>query len=227
MKKRPYPNRTRGMTLTELLIVMTVMSVIMAGLARFYMDSTLLLFTTEGKLQINANIRKITSEMADNCRNANHFTIYEDFYDSFRSPPPGINHEDYRLHDGESGDVLVLIFYGRDPNPVDSTPAPIERLIGYYRSIDTESATPNTGPVRKFDIMIPASQQNLKVEQLIPDASQISSFSTVIELSRGLANGRLFYNFRDRSIMVNGQIYHGNIAKRITDTYNFTVSPRG
>jgi len=49
----------------------------------------------------------------------------------------------------------------------------------------------------------------------------------VIELSRGLADERLFYNFWGRSVMVNGQIHHGNDAKRVTETYNFTISPRG
>ncbi len=215
------------MTLPELLITMTVMGLVMLGLTRFYMDSTLLMFTTGGKLRINANIRELTNEMTDNARDANHFTLYEDFYGTFRHPPVGNTYEDYRKHDGESGDLLVLIFYGTDPNPADTTPAPIVRLVGYYRSIDETAETTNTGPVRKFDMTVPASSQNLKVEQLIPSVSFEPIFQEVIELSRGLANGRLFYNFRDRSIMVNGQIYHGNVAKRVTDTYNFTISPRG
>jgi len=38
----------------------------------------------------------------------------------------------------------------------------------------------------------------------------------------------LFYNFLDRSIMVRGEIIHrGAVGKRVTNTYNYTVSPRG
>jgi hypothetical protein len=51
-------------------------------------------------------------------------------------------------------------------------------------------------------------------------------------MSKGLANGRLFYNIRSKSVMVNGQIIHrGGLGKtryeRATNTYNFTISPRG
>ena len=48
-----------------------------------------------------------------------------------------------------------------------------------------------------------------------------------MELARGLANESLFSNLRDLTIIVNGEIVHGNNAKRVTDTYNFTISPRG
>jgi hypothetical protein len=50
----------------------------------------------------------------------------------------------------------------------------------------------------------------------------------VIELSKGLSNGKLFYNYYDRSIMVRGEIIHrGTATRRATNTYNFTVTPRG
>ena len=65
------------------------------------------------------------------------------------------------------------------------------------------------------------------IESLIPAISTVGTHETIVELSEGLADGKLFYNFRERSIMVNGQIYHGNDYKRVTDTYNFTISPRG
>lgn len=216
-----YPERG-GFTLAEMMVTLAVLGLVMAGMTAFYRQTTLMMFTSDQKLKINADVRNITNELTDNARDANHFTIYNSFYDDFRTQAP---HEDWRLHDGESGDVLVLIFYGPDPNPMDSTPPPIVRVIGYYRSI--ENQTENTGPVRKFDVTITGANQLLKIEQLVPDATQESSFRQVIELSKGLANGRLFYNFRDRSIMINGQIFHGNDAKRVTDTYNFTISPRG
>ncbi len=212
----------QGFTLVELLITLSIMGLVMTGLMLFYRDSTIMLFTSDQKLKINADIRTLTNEMTDVARNANHFTIYDSFAGDFRTTTP---YEDWRLHDGESGDVLVLIFYGVDPSPLDNIPAPIIRLVGYYRSIDNPSE--NTGPVRKFDVAIPSTQQTQPVETLVPTEAQASTFTQVIELSRGLANGKLFYNFRDRSIMVNGQIYHGNDAKRVNDTYNFTISPRG
>jgi len=51
--------------------------------------------------------------------------------------------------------------------------------------------------------------------------------TNVVQLSEGLADGRLFYNFKNRTVMINGKIIHGNQAKWVTDTYNFSISPRG
>lgn len=215
---------TAGYSLVEILIALSILGLVTAGTAQFLTQTSVMMFTSDQKLRINRDIRNLTNEMTDNARDANHFTIYPGFQDEFRDPPAEMEPEDYRQRDGESGDVLVLIFYGTDPNPGDNTPPPIERLVGYFRNIT--DTTENTGPVMKFDVAISGSDQNKKVEELVP-LPGAEGFAEVIELSRGLANGRLFYNFRDRSIMVNGQIFHGNDAKRITDTYNFTISPRG
>ena len=51
----------------------------------------------------------------------------------------------------------------------------------------------------------------------------------MIELSEGLSDGRLFHNFYGRSVMVNGEIIQdtGKGARVASNTYNFTISPRG
>ena len=214
-----------GFTLTELLITLTIFGLVMAGVAGFFYQTNGMLFTNTAKLMINRDIRALTNEMTDNARNANHFTIYDSFYDTFRNPTPPTTGIDFRKRDAESGDCLVLIFYGVDPAPWDTTPPPIVRLVGYYRSID--NVPDNTGPIRKFDVAIPGPDQNKECEELVPAISTVGDHKTITEIAKGLANGRLFYNFRERSIMINGQIDHGNDAKRVTDTYNFTVSPRG
>ncbi len=226
MKQNNYNNTTRaGFTLTELLITLTIFGMVMADIGSFFLQTNKMLFTNTAKLQINRDIRAVTNEMTDNARNANHFTLYDSFYDDFRNPTAPTTGADFRQRDAESGDCAVFIFYGTDPAPWDTTPPPIVRLVGYYRSID--NIPDNTGPIRKFDIAIPLANQNDTVEDLIPAISTVGTHRTIVEMSEGLANQRLFYNFRERSIMVNGQIYHGNDAKRVTDTYNFTISPRG
>ncbi|MBC2594560.1 type II secretion system protein [Ruficoccus amylovorans] len=142
----------------------------------------------------------------------------------------------FRKRDGESGDFLLLITYGDDLSPYDTGTGtrypddvdytkPVVKLVGYFRSVENASA--QTGPVRKFTVYPTGSNRFKPIEELIPRPELASTFPVVIELSKGLANQRLFYNFRDTSIMVNGQIIHGSNAKRVTDTYNFTISPRG
>ena len=214
-----------GFTLIELLLSLTILGLVMAGISSFFFQTNGMLFTNTAKLQINRDIRAITNEMTDNARNANHFTLYDSFYDDFRNPLPPLTGADYRQRDAETGDCVVFIFYGTDITPWDATPPPIEKIVGYFRSIDDISN--NTGPIRKFDVDIAVSDQYNTIESLIPAISTVGTHETIVELSEGLADGKLFYNFRERSIMVNGQIYHGNDYKRVTDTYNFTISPRG
>ena len=61
----------------------------------------------------------------------------------------------------------------------------------------------------------------------LPVASQ-STNPMVVQLAQGLANGSLFYNFYNRSVMVRGQIQeNGSLYQRAASTYNFTLSPRG
>jgi hypothetical protein len=70
---------------------------------------------------------------------------------------------------------------------------------------------------------------------LYAPTSSTSSNPVVIQLAQGLADGTLFYDYRDRSVMVRGQIvdYGNNLnvatnkTRAAINTYNFTVSPRG
>jgi prepilin-type N-terminal cleavage/methylation domain-containing protein len=70
------------------------------------------------------------------------------------------------------------------------------------------------------------------VETLIPPntaewAAQ-SSFDIIVNDMEGLTSGGLmFENFQNRSALVRTKILHGNQAKRVTNTYNFTITPRG
>lgn len=43
----------------------------------------------------------------------------------------------------------------------------------------------------------------------------------------GVNTGLNFINFADRSIIVQTRVLHGNRAKRVTNTYNFAITPRG
>lgn len=225
MKSRTHHPDRHGYTLVEILITMGILGFLFAGLLPFFIQSSTSFFVTEQKLRVNNDIRKFTSEMADHAREANHYIVYPSFATTDR------NGEEDRQRDGQSGDLMVLVFYD---TPVGTAPLisrPIRRLVGYYRASTNPADPTGEGPVRKFDsdtdswgITFPINQS---VESVIPSVAHVSNFRQVIELSKGLANQRLFYNFHNRSIMVKGEILHGDAIKRVSNTYNFTVSPRG
>lgn len=216
--------------MAEVIVSTLVLSFITLGVFMFTRDIGLISFVNTAKMNINADFRDLTNELMDNGRDATLGFVYESFYDEdLRTPPTGKTGASYRLRDDESGDFLLLVFYGQDTTPADTVAPPIERIVGYYRAVDTDE---ELGPVRRFDItydppMEGSASDPLEVEELIPDISDSEDHDTVVELARGLADQRLFFNYRNRSILVNGQIYHGNDAKRVTDTYNFTITPRG
>ncbi len=223
MRTRPDPasRPAGGFTLAEVMIAMSGAVLLMAIFLSVYQDTSKIAFLSGERNQINRDIRTITGEMSTHARAANYFVVYRSFSSGDRNEP-----ED-RLLEGNSGDFLVLVFQG-DPGNVQLLQSrPTTRIVGYYRAPSGSGNGASAGPVRKFDLTIDEDDHYEPLEELLPSASSVDKFSTVIELSEGLADGRLFYNLWGRSVMVNGKIIHGNAAKRVTDTYNFTISPRG
>ncbi|RME67586.1 MAG: hypothetical protein D6781_12905 [Verrucomicrobia bacterium] len=199
------------------MVALFVASLVTMGVLSAFVFTSRGLFVSEQRININEDIRELTSEMTRAARQANAFVLYKSFTTADRDTIAD------RLHHGESGDFIVFVTL--DTTTTVSGKYPISRLVGYYRSPDNPSDEESTGPVRRFDVSF-STPSSASLESLIPASSTSASHREIVQISRGLADGKLFYNYRDRSAVVNGQIYHGNKAKEVTDTYNFTVSPR-
>lgn len=211
-----------GFSLSEVIVALGIFSMVTTGLLSFHVQMLKGGLFTEQKNRINRDIRAITTELNDIAKESNYFVMYNSFDSGDR------NHKDDRLYSHRSGDFVVFVF--TTANSVSLGNQPIERIVGYFRSSEDLDDVTNVGPVMKFDttfttpVTIGGSGTST-LEELYPSAG--GTFEQVVELSKGLANGKLFYNFEKKSIMVNGQIYHGLSGNRVTDTYNFTISPRG
>jgi prepilin-type N-terminal cleavage/methylation domain-containing protein len=221
-----------GFTLVEIMVSSGVLAIIMAVLMRGFIQALNVYYYETGKILVNKDIRKFTSEMTEYATYANYFKIFPAYSNLSRAVATLVNPADpdqgyttamtdTSIADGLSGDCLVLVY--KD----SADDRKIARLIGYFRAPDASG----TGPVRRFDLPITPSS-SLPLWQLIPEINDPSIYPQVIELSRGLANGKLFYNFYDKAIIVKGEIIHrgGMTNSRnatATNTYNFTVSPRG
>lgn len=201
----PTPRR-RGFTLVEIIVTMMIVSLFVAGLAGFIFVNYDSYFTTLGRLRVNRDIRTFTQSMTEEARNADSFDILTSYTDRTRQT------------DGGRGDFLVLYFR--------NNAGALERIVGYYREQPAATAEdPNPpGPVRRFEVT--------GTTPTLPATSE-TGHEVVWELARGLSDNRLFYNFYGRSIMIRGEIQHqGTLRRRvgggmnITNTYNFTVSPR-
>jgi prepilin-type N-terminal cleavage/methylation domain-containing protein len=237
--------RAGGFTLPELIVSSTILGILMLMMVRFQFETVSAMTVSEEKGEINRDMRYLTDQMALDARQANFFVMYSNYTMSSRSAAT------QELTQGNSGDFMVLVFYGTTTTPTEFNVCPVSEIIGYYRApytagqTDTMSSDAQMMPVRKFDLTVanngipantylesvnvPSGGHTATLESLLPSdaASTISTHQIIVQLAQGLADQHLFYNFWGKSVMVNGVIAHGNNNQHATDTYNFTISPRG
>ncbi len=214
------PGRGRkGFTLVEVVVTATVSAVLTVGVLGYFLTMYKIGFVNQERNLINANMRSLTSTLMQDGRQSSYFVLYRSTDEKDHDKA-----NDRRL-DGNSGDLLVFVYTGEGSGG-GLNASSIERFVAYYRLSVDGGVEGGFSPVRRLERNFESGSSE-PIEALLPEESELAQADEVIELSRGLADGRLFYNFWGRSVMINGQIYHGNKAKRVTETYNFTISPRG
>ncbi|MDF3128637.1 prepilin-type N-terminal cleavage/methylation domain-containing protein [Kiritimatiellaeota bacterium B1221] len=222
-----------GFTLVEMLMSMGIMFSVFAMSIGFLIESGRINFVSAEKNDINREVRKVVTRMATEAKQSNLFVVYKSAAMADRDLSTD------RVRPNEAGDCLLLVYKTGYAEMMDMgvdplhDPRPVNKLVLYYRSVTHEEDGQERGPVRRWVKDLSSSPETdadkiHNIEQMIPSLSVLESESSeVVELSEGLANGRLFYNFQNKTVMINGKIIHGNQAKWVTDTYNFSISPRG
>ena len=233
-----YWKNHRGFTLVESLMAVTVMGLAAVGIIAFLRQGMKMYYTDRARTMINRDIRSFTTQMDTDAVTANMFVLYKDF-NTRSSGSPAV---DAALADGQAGDFLVLIY--TDPAQTSNGVSMITELVGYYREVT--NTTLNSGPVHRFDIKLtPANYVDIKSAPMFTILNNlvtgsISSYPIVTQLAQGLAistsgtptvTPALFYNFGNRSVMIDTQIAESltetGTTSQTGNTYNFTVSPRG
>lgn len=219
----------RGFTLTEVLIAMTLGSLALAAVAQMTIGVGRMNFDSVAKLVINNDVRGFTQQLSQAGRSAREYRVYASTQNLTER------------QSGQSGDLLVLVW--ADPVPLDDPAIGVtqeyyyRRVIAFARTID--DTTTNTGPVVRYEVAFPpggatgsvrASSTTIRTitQGMLAGTTPNVRRREVLELTRGLADGRLFFHGRTgRSIVINGEIFHDNRAREVTNTYNFTITPRG
>ncbi len=213
-------SKTKGFTLSEVIITLTVSMFIIAGVLSYTLQMMKSTIYTENKNQINTDVRNITNELNDTARGSNYFILYSNFDTTNR------NAIGDRLYSDYSGDFVLFVF--NDKSSFSSSSEYVSKIVGYYRDAEGE----NIGPILRFEKSYTTpidvgGASTVILEDLIPSKSNANA-TEVLEFSKGLARGRLFYNHLSKSLMINARIYHGdNESTSVSDTFNFTVAPRG
>lgn len=151
-------------------------------------------------------------------------------------------YHDSRFFDGVAGNAPTLLGRGEVTRMVGYYVAPNRRIPGEYAlyRFDTDaykgvSSTWTTPWGATFPATLssttPQPSGTYTIEALLPPATlayaQRSNHQIVLNDINGLSGGLSFLNYQNRSIIVRTKIVHGNQAKRVTNTYNFTITPRG
>ena len=215
--------RKLGFTLTEVIFASTILSIVSLGLANFTLASLNGIFWATNKSKISADVRLFTMRITKETLGANTGIVYKSFSYEDR--------DEYadRRQSGQSGDCLVLMSY--DPYPNIDDPKHYTKLTFFFRRPDVNGVSPVYRAEKVFSTpqAIPSNEGVNHVEAFIakhfPDNN--AEYPVVLELSRGLADGKLFRDFGNNTFLVNGEILHGNTVKEVTNTYNLTISPRG
>jgi prepilin-type N-terminal cleavage/methylation domain-containing protein len=207
-----------GMTLVEVMISMSVFSLLMAGLLSFHIFTLKTQAMTTGKLLISKDVRVFTQEFAREARGAGHWELYDN-----------LKSGDLQANNGDTGD-LVLFYFENFSTTHDEFI--IYKVTGFYRRVDGNGE----GPVIQFNEWNTwTSAADYKLPSYVGDTLQANNSGSkleqdvVVELARGEANGNLFYNFANRDgIIIRGEIEQdGRPGQKAVNTYNFTVYPRG
>lgn len=219
-------HKKQGFTIVEALISMSIVLLIMAGVLPMYLQSSKRIMESDSKYEVNEDVRKFTNEIISQAREADSFVLYDNYsgtwidgdFVNFRSDTyAGMG----RKRDGEAGRFLLLLYYGEDPYPNDSEPAPLDHMIGIYLDAEEDESE---GPLRFF--FKDTIDDSKCLEENIPGISSSKDHEMIVESIEGLMDGDIFYNFSSRSIMVNGKISHRTGAISKSNTYNFTITPR-
>jgi hypothetical protein len=222
----------RAFTLAEVLIASTLLGLVLVGAIALTRQVLYVYYYDTGRVLVNKDIRSFTQHMDTDAAYASYFRIFPNF------ATRAVGGVDGNIADGSSGDFLVLVTTmtcAKNDVPVTGLKGGkgyITNIVGYYR----DATATTTGPVRRFALAIPyvdpttlgAAPISFLLDTYMPTGNS-SLNPVIIQLAQGLANGTLFYDFKNNSIMVRGQIIEngGQGNKRAVSTYNFTVSPRG
>jgi prepilin-type N-terminal cleavage/methylation domain-containing protein len=213
----------RGYTIAEVMIAMTIFSMVMYGLYQFSLQTSHIIYDSVQRMDIDAGMRRFSQRLQTDMITAKAFYLYTSFHTTDRDSIDGSD----RLAADTNGDFLLLVY--AEPQPYSNSTVYITKLVGYFRKPVT--GIDSWGPVYRFEVdyadetIVAASVDNV-VETLIATQYYESTYPQVISSAKGLYGNRMYYNLKNQSVMVGLELYRGSAAKNTTELFHLTVSPR-
>jgi hypothetical protein len=216
---RPHPAtaaaRTRGLTLVEIMVAATISGLVITSVLSVLLQTLKAYSYENGQLNVNLDVRKFTNQLTADALPASYFRVF----DSSTALGGGATALNSAVAAGGSGDCVLFVY----KDATDDTK--FAKLVIYFRVPDAN----NEGAVHRLVVNF-ANPATGPVTALIPTLDQPpDTYPTTIGLARGLgAGGKLFTDFNDRSVVVNGEIIRTATGqfRRASHTFGFSVTPR-
>lgn len=200
------PSDKRGFTLVEIMVAATVCGLVIASVLSVLLQSLKVYGYEGGNLNVNGDIRTFTNDLTEDVLPANYFRVFSTYSNTnFSDAVPA----------GESGDCLLLVYKDATDD------SKFSKLIFYFRA----PAANNQGPVYRYVVNFSPSADG-PVTELIPSLNRaLSTYPQIIPSVSGLASGsKLFTDFNDRSVVVNGAVIRNANGQFHTATQLFSFS---
>jgi prepilin-type N-terminal cleavage/methylation domain-containing protein len=245
---------TRGFSLVEILVAMTLSGMLMAGVMAFYIQSLKSMYASDQRIKLAGQISRFSNELIVQASRSNQFILFKsatpaDFDGSNSAPDSGdSDRQTITSIDGAdplhpAGDFVVFVYY-EIPKPTAQPAHRVNRLEGYFLN----AATPGgTGAVRKVVVDLSAAPSTDSIEKILTDNWGTKAvFSNYFPLVRGLAepevidgaevsttpSPRLFYMSASRNVIITGQIFSSSRNtdtqdwRTYTNSFCFNITPR-
>lgn len=132
-------------------------------------------------------------------------------------------------------EVTRLVAYWIAPNRNPAAQGESTDRIALY-SFDTDRFRPSassTSWTTPWGVTFPIALGAVtSLENLLPDATTAAATASYADILVNDLDGRTagwnhFLNFGNKTAVMQSRVLHGNRAKRVTNTYNFAITPRG
>lgn len=235
----------KAFTLVEVIVALFISTFFLGAAATLIYFLTEQIFAATEETNFNNVVRKITTRMAEDVREASWFHVYQSFSTASRDDPAD------RISIGGAGNLVVL-FYAETDYTTVPTHEKVSRIVGYY--VDTAVAppaapAPDTVPVRRFEMTPPpgttwyanpaiiatdytpstaivADPSLTSLESYFASITSTSSgIETIIDVDRP-STLPVFNNNNTFLTITTGTLF-GNVKNNMRQTFNFSASPQG
>jgi hypothetical protein len=237
------------MTLVEVMVAASISLIVMTGALSFVIQTLKTYQYETGKLLINRDIRKFTTQMVDDATYSNSFHIYDQAGNLSRTSytpvssadPTNASYKGYtadlavtspddpvtttgpgteKVESGLTGDVVVFI-YNVDGDSTKIYQLVISTPAGGTTGTNATTVTGRTVALKRLVVAIPAAVQSAGIMKLLPELTATTNATTIFPYVDGQANDLVPTGSVNRS---NKMFYNSNnnavlVRGRIYENY--------